>query len=64
MCVYIHMGIIHTMYHGSTHTHSLPLPRRVLFMVVSEPVDQEMECEEVGSAELDLFTVSVCTLPH
>ncbi|CAI8027493.1 Protein fantom [Geodia barretti] len=28
--------------------------RKVLFTVVSDPVDQERECEEVGTAELDL----------
>ena len=31
---------------------------RVLFTVVSDPVDQERECEEVGTAELDLSFVS------
>jgi hypothetical protein len=32
--------------------------RKVLFTVVSDPVDQERECEEVGTAELDLSFVS------
>jgi hypothetical protein len=31
--------------------------RKVLFTVVSDPVDQERECEEVGTAELDLSII-------
>ena len=35
---------------------------RVIFTVVSDPVDQEGDCDEVGTAEVDLSTVSNSTV--
>ena len=35
---------------------------RVIFTVVSDPVDQEGDCDEVGTAEVDLCTVSNATV--
>ncbi len=35
-----------------------PLYFRLVFAVVADPEDQEADCEEVGTAELDLHKVT------